>query len=248
MALLRRSKPAAPTKGGRGAAPKSKVKGARAANVRAAFTATRSADPRLLPLLLAAFFTPFMLLLALGLLVDHPVYLGLVGFMLGLLAMTIVFGKRVQRTAYAGVEGQLGAAAAVLSSMRGDWRVTPAVGFNREQELLHRVVGRPGIALVAEGVPGQPHRGTRNLVANEKKKLARFVPSDVPVYDVYVGEGEGLVTLRQLEKHFAKLPRNIKPKQVNELDVRLKALGAAVPPIPRGPMPKNGRVPRGKVR
>jgi hypothetical protein len=36
------------------------------------------------------------------------------------------------------VEGQLGAAAAILNNMRGDWRVTPAIGFTRDQDLVHR--------------------------------------------------------------------------------------------------------------
>ena len=153
-----------------------------------------------------------------------------------------MFGRRVQRNAYSQVEGQLGAAAAVLQNMRGDWRVTPAVGFTREQDLVHRVLGRPGIILVAEGSPGR----TRSLVVNEKKRLARFV-GDVPVYDVMVGDGEGQVPLRGLERHFVKLPRNIKPKDVNILDRKLKAMAPALP-IPKGPMPGGGRMPRGKVR
>jgi hypothetical protein len=40
--------------------------------------------------------------------------------------------------------------------MRGDWRVTPAVGFTREQDLVHRVLGKPGVILVAEGAR-KPH-------------------------------------------------------------------------------------------
>ena len=80
------------------------------------------------------------------------------------------------------------------------------------------------------------------LVVNEKKKLARFV-GDVPVYDVIVGEGEGQVPLRGLEKHFAKLPRNVKPKDVNVLDRKLKAMAPALP-IPKGPVPRGGRMPR----
>jgi hypothetical protein len=56
------------------------------------------------------------------------------------------------------------------------------------------------------------------------------------------------VSLRELERHFLKLPRNIKPAMVNQLDGRLKAMRAAsgAMPIPKGPMPS--RVPRGKVR
>jgi hypothetical protein len=251
MGLLNRSKKDAPS-GTRGAAG-AKVKkpkpprGARLKQMRQVFGVTRQSDPRLVPYLLIAFFTPFMLLLALGLLIDQPFLLGLIGFMLGLLAAVVVFGKRVQATAYAGVEGQAGAAAAVLQNMRGDWRVTPAAGFNREQEMVHRVLGRPGVILVAEGVPGGAHRGTKNLIANEKKRVTKVI-GDTPVYDVLVGDEEGMVPLRGLEKHLMRLPRNIKGKQVNALDVRLKALGTAALPIPKGPMPKGGRMPRGKVR
>ncbi len=183
-----------------------------------------------------------MLLLSLGLLLGHPVYLGIVGFLLGLIVTTAVFGRRAQRNAYSRVEGQLGAAAAVLDNMRGDWRVTPAVGFSREQDLVHRVLGRPGIVLVAEGAASR----TRGLLVTEKKRLARFV-GDTPVYDVSVGEGEGQVPLRGLEKHLIRLPRNIKPKDVNILDRKLKAMAPALP-IPKGPVPMGGRVPRGKVR
>jgi len=214
----------------------------RLASLRQAFTLTRAADPRLVPLLAAAFLVPFVLLLLIGILVGHPFVLGFFGILLGLLACAVVFGKRVQSHALGQVEGQVGAAAAVLNGMRGDWRVTPAVGFTREQDLVHRVVGRPGIVLVGEGTTGR----ARGLVVNEKKRLARFV-GDVPVYDVLVGDGDGQVPLRGLEKHFAKLPRNVAPKDVNVLDRKLKAMAPPLP-IPKGPVPGGGRMPRGKMR
>lgn len=225
----------------RGAAePPKKAKqprGAKLKQIRQAFTLTRQNDPKVLPLLLAAFFGTFALLLAIGFVIGHPIYLGVLGFLLALVVTAFVFGKRVQATAFSQVEGQLGAAAAVLSGMRGDWRVTPAVGFTREQDLVHRVLGTPGIVLVGEGAQNR----TRNLVATERKRLSRLV-GDTPVYDVTVGDGEGQVPLRGLEKHFLKLPKNIKGKQVNELDRKLKAIAAPPLPIPKGPMP--GRVPR----
>jgi len=126
--------------------------------------------------------------------------------------------------------------------MRGDWRVTPAVGFTRDQDLVHRVIGKPGVVLVAEVAPNR----ARQLIAAEKKKAAR-IAGTTPVYDLIVGDGQGQVALRKLERHFLKLPRNIKGKQVNELDRMLKAIPAPLP-IPKGPMPTTGRVPRGKVR
>ena len=207
-----------------------------------AFTLTRKADPRLVPILLACFLVPFVLLLALGLLISHPVLLGILGLLVGLIVTTAVFGRRAQRNAFSQVEGQAGAAAAVIDNMRGDWRVTPAVGFTREQDFVHRVVGRPGIILVAEGSAAR----TRSLIVNEKKKLARFV-GETPVYEVVVGDGDGQVPLRGLERHFVKLPQNIKPKDVNILDRKLKAMAPALP-IPKGPVPGGGRMPRGKMR
>jgi hypothetical protein len=238
MALLKRTPKATPGKKGAAAKPKA-PRGARLKTIRQAFTLTRAQDPKVLPLVLAAFFGPLLLLLAIGFVVGHPFLLGFLGLLLGLVVAAFVFGKRVQSTAYRQVEGQLGAAAAVLNNMRGDWRVTPAVGFNREQDLVHRVIGKPGVILVAEGSPSR----TRALVVNQKKQAARIVGS-TPVYDVYVGDGEGEVPLRGLEKHFLKLPHNIKPKTVNELDRKFTAMGATALPIPKGPMPRGGRVPR----
>lgn len=218
--------------------PKQKPpRGTRFKQVKQAFSVTRQSDPKIIPFLLIAFFAPFLLLLTIGLLIDRPFLLGSLGFLLGLLATAFVFGKRVQATAYSQVEGQLGAAAAIMTNMRGDWRVTPAVGFSREQDLLHRVIGLPGVILVAEGSANR----TRGLIVSQKKTLSRWI-GDVPVYEVQVGDGEGQVPLKGLEKHFLKLPRNIKGKQVNELDRKLKAMGGASLPVPKGPMPT--RMPR----
>ena len=113
MALFSRSsKPAAGTgatsvktkaskasKAPKAAKPK-RPRGARLKTVKAAFLATRKQDPKVLPLVLIAFFGPFLLLLAIGLLVGHPWYLGFLGLLVGLLAATFVFGRRVQATAY----------------------------------------------------------------------------------------------------------------------------------------------------
>ena len=244
MALFSRSSKPAAGKGGTStktkAAPKVKrPRGARLKTIKTAFVATRKQDPKVLPLVLIAFFGPFLLLLAIGFLVGWEWYLGFLGLLVGLLAATFVFGRRVQATAYSQVEGQIGAAAAVLQNMRGDWRVTPAVGFTREQDLVHRVIGKPGVILVAEGARNR----TKGLVGNEKRRVSR-VAGQTPVYDVYVGDGEGEVPLRGLEKHFLKLPHNIKPKIVNELDRKFTAMGGPAVPIPKGPMPRGGRVPR----
>jgi hypothetical protein len=243
MPSLRRKPKTAPTRSGRAAAKAGPVKPSRrerAKQIRTAFTMTRQADPRLIPLLLAAFLGPLVLLVAIGFVLGHPIYLGFLGVLIAFVAVIAVFGRRMQRMQYSQVEGQVGAAAAVLQTVRGNWRITPAVGFTREQDLVHLVIGLPGVILVGEGNAGR----VRTLIVNEKRKLARIV-GDTPVYDVVVGDGDDQLTLRGLERHLMKLPRNIKPARVNELDRKLKAMGSKLP-IPKGPMPT--RVPRGKVR
>jgi hypothetical protein len=235
MALLgrRRAKPAKTGPSGR-----EKLK-----QIGVAFTMTRKADAKMLPLVIGTFVITLAVLLGIGIVLGHPIFLGILGVLIALLLTVTVFGRRVQRAAYSQVEGQLGAAAAVLQNMRGNWRVTPAVGFTKDQDLLHRVIGRPGVVLVGEGNPNR----LRGLAANEKRTLARVI-GDTPIYDVIVGEGDKQVPLRELERHFLRLPRNIKPAMVNQLDGRLKAIRTAsgAMPIPKGPMPT--RVPRGKIR
>ena len=248
MPSLRRTPKPTPTKPGAKSGATSPAKsgppkpsrGERAKQIKLAFTMTRENDPRLLLLLVGAFLVPFAVLLALGFAIGHPIYLGVIGCLIALVAVVAVFGRRMQKMQYAQVEGQPGAAAAVLQTVRGNWRVTPAVQFNREQDLVHRVLGLPGVVLVGEGSPNR----TRGLVVTEKKRLSRFL-GDTPVYDVLVGDGEGQIPLKDLQRHLMKLPRNIKPAVVNDLDRKLKAMAPALP-IPKGPMPT--RVPRGGRR
>jgi hypothetical protein len=155
-----------------------------------------------------------------------------IAILLAALAALIIFGRRAQGTAYRQVEGQPGAAAWVLEGMRGDWRVTSGVAGTTQLDAVHRVLGRPGIVLVAEGSPTR----VRNLLAQEKKKVARAV-GDTPIYDIVVGDDEGQVPLRKLSAHVMKLPRNLSAGEVNALGRRMSALGGPKMPIPGGPMP-----------
>jgi hypothetical protein len=211
----------------------------RLATVRATLKMARERDPRFVPYVLLAFLGTLAVVFGIGLLLGSPVLFGVLAVLLALLAGMIVTGRRVSTAAFAGIEGQPGAAAAILSSMRGHWHVTPAVGMTRNQDFVHRVVGRPGVVLVAEGSGGRP----RELVGNEARKLRRVI-GDTPLYDVVVGDGEGQVPLKRLQMHVMKLPRNLTPREVNELEARLKAMGSMATPLPKGPIPKNLKPPR----
>jgi hypothetical protein len=212
--------------------------------MRAGGSMTRQADPKLPLRVLVPAAAVLVVLVVVGILVGHPIYLSVLAVLAAVLTGTTIFGRRATSSMFAQVEGQPGAAASVLQTVRGDWRVTPAVAFNRNMDLVHRVVGRAGVVLVGEGnSPAQ----IRQLIADQKRRVGRVAP-DTPVYEVIVGDGEGQVPIRKLQQHLMKLPRNVGGKEISGLENRMRALGGTSMPMPKGPMPKSARVPRGKMR
>ncbi|MDQ1708751.1 MAG: hypothetical protein QOG49_136 [Frankiaceae bacterium] len=209
----------------------------RLTQIREALSATAKSDPKFIPIIAGTFLGVFAVLLLIGFLVGHPIIVGILAVSIAALAAMTIAGRRASSMAFGRIEGQPGAAYAVLGSMRGDWRVTQAVEFTKNYDLVHRVLGHPGVILVAEGSGSRP----RELIGTHARKVRRVV-GDTPIYDVVVGDGEGEVPLRKLQAHLVKLPRNLKGKELNALESRLKALGGAAMPIPKGPMP------RGKIR
>ncbi|MGA9100537.1 DUF4191 domain-containing protein [Aeromicrobium sp.] len=157
------------------------------------------------------------------------------GVLTGLLAVLIVFGRRAERAAYAQVEGQPGAAAGALQMLKRGWNVKPAIAFTKNQDVVHRVVGRPGIILVGEGNPAR----VRGLLGAERKKHVRIGGDEIPVHEVVVGNGDGEVKLTKLNKHIQKMKKTIRPAEQTGVLNKLKALDAMRPaaPMPRGPMP-----------
>lgn len=221
------------------------AKPGRIAQIKAAYQLTKEAQPRIGLLLLGIFVGVVAVFAGVGFLLDALLVTTLMGVPIGFLVMMIVFGRRVEKAAYARLEGQLGAAANALSTLRRGWTVEPAVAVTRNQDVVHRVVGRPGIILVGEGAPNR----IGHLLANEKRKHSRVAP-ETPIYDIVVGDGENQVPLRKLTQHVMKLPRNLRPAEVTDLLFRLKALSAnrQQVPIPKGPLPKNLKLPPGMPR
>ncbi len=198
----------------------------------------RKANPKALPIVIGTGVGIIVVCVVVGLLTGKAGLLIPVGVPLGLLAAMILFGRYAQSAQYSAVEGQPGAAAAILQSMRGNWTITPAVSANRNMDVVHRAVGRPGVVLVGEGAPTR----LGSLLAAEKKRISR-VSYDTPIYDIQVGNEEGQVSIRKLQRKIMRLPRNLKPGEVTELNYRLKALPQSLQ-APKGPMPKSGRMPK----
>jgi hypothetical protein len=221
------------------------AKTGRIAQIRQTYQIAKRSDPKLGWILLALFFGTLVIFLVAALLLPvgtiTKVLIIVLGLSSALLVTSYVFGRRAEKAAYSQIAGQPGAAAAVLSSMRGAWFTTPAVAANKNEDLVHLVVGRPGVILVGEGSPTRlPH-----LMLNQRKKLERWVP-DTPFHEVMVGEGEGEVPLPKLQRKLMKMPKVIRPAEVTEVRRKLEAATKASNPlpIPKGPMPKNARMPR----
>jgi hypothetical protein len=185
--------------------------------------------------LLAVFATVFGILFAIGVAIDQTIFFGIFAFGTGLLATTFFFGKIAEKAAYSSIEGQVGAAASVLNAIRGAWFVTPAVGVDKNQNMVHRVVGRPGIILVGEG--SRP----AVLLAEQRKAHARYAQG-VPIHEIIVDEGG--VTISNLQKTIKKLGKSLRPAEVTQVRNRLKALPQTALPIPKGPLPQNRKMPR----
>ena len=102
--------------------------------------------------------------------------------------------------------------------------------------MVHRSVGRAGIVLTGEG-----GAAVRQMLQDERKKSERYAPG-APITEIIVGDGEGQVPLKKLQKKVTKLPKKLTAHQMRELRMRLKAVGGMSLPIPKGPMPKGVRI------
>jgi hypothetical protein len=184
----------------------------------------------------------FILILVFGVIIGnnlgHPIYAGFLSLPLGFLAAFFLFTRFANTAAFASIEGQLGAGASVLMSIKRGFITTPAVNVNRDQDMVHRVSGKAGIILVGEG-----GFAVRSLMQDEKRKMERFL-SGVPITEVFVGDGQNQVSIRKLQKHLKKLPKKLNTTQLREVRARLRSVGGLNLPMPKGPMPGNIRMPR----
>jgi hypothetical protein len=212
------------------------VKTPRFQTFRDAYSVTKSAKPWIGLALIAVFLVAWAIGIGIGIAVGHPIYVGFVSLPVALLASMFFFTRQASTAAYSSIEGQLGAGASVLMAIRKGWTTTPAVAVARNQDMVHRSVGRAGIVLVGEG-----SQGVKQMLADERRKSERFAPG-VPITEVMVGDLQGQVSIRKLQKHLSKLPKKLSAHQMREVRARLKAVGGMSMPIPKGPLPKGVRI------
>jgi|1186.fasta_scaffold205973_2 hypothetical protein len=235
MAASRSEKQAAPAK-----------KPGRLSTLRQIFSITRESDP-LLPLwMLGAFVAVVLVAFLIGLPLGHPVYLAVLGVPLGVLLALLIMSRRAERFAYERAAGQPGVTGQVMKNIRRGWFVEeePVAIDPRTRDLVFRAVGRPGVALVTEG----PVPRVNRLVDGERKRVTRVLGPNVPVLVFHVGDGEGQVPLRKINSKLMRSKPSLTKTEAGQVAARLKALGGARPPIPKGIDPTRMRPDRKGVR
>ena len=215
-----------------------KIKTPRFQTFRDAYAVTKQVKPWISIALIATFLVTWAIGIGIGIAIGQPVYLGFVFLPIALLAAMLLFTRQAGSAAYVSIEGQIGAGASVLMAIRKGWTTTPAVAVSRNQDMVHRSVGRAGIVISGEGSDS-----VKQMMNDERKKAERFAPG-VPVIEILIGNEENRVPIRKLQKEMRRLPKKLTAHQMREVRARLKAVGGMSMPIPKGPMPTRG----GKIR
>jgi hypothetical protein len=210
--------------------------GTRLKQIGMVFSFTAKRDKLFVPLVVLSVVVPAVGVTVLILLGGALFWIG-PGILVALLLVLLVLNLRSNTAMMAEVEGQPGAAAQVIETMRGDWRVTPAVASTTQMDMVHLVIGRAGVILLGEGNPSR----VRGLLGQEKRRISKVIGT-VDLRDYIVGQNEGELPIGKLRSTLMRLPRTITGKEVNALDTRLKALTSR-PQMPKGAIPKNMRPP-----
>jgi hypothetical protein len=197
------------------------------------------ANPKAMPIVIGSGLGTVLVLVLLGVFIGPLAIFIPLAILFGVLVTVFLFGRFAQSAQYSAIEGQLGASAAVLQQLRGNWSVSSEpVAANRNMDVVFRAVGRPGVILVGEG----SSNGLASLLAAEKKKVAR-VAHEVPIFEFQIGNGEGQVPISKLQRKIMRLPRNLKPSAISDINHRLRALTPTMQ-APKGPIPRNVRQPK----
>ena len=78
----------------------------------------------------------------------------------------------------------------------------PAVAVTKNEDLIHMVIGRPGVILVGEGAPSR----IKHLMANQRKKTERWVP-DTPSQRFTSGTATARCRCPSCSAPWARCPR-----------------------------------------
>ncbi|MDY3127077.1 MAG: DUF4191 domain-containing protein [Corynebacterium sp.] len=206
-----------------------------------AFQMQRKQDKALVPLMLLSIIGFALIFFLIGLIFNGQWFMLILGLGIGFLVAMLIFTRRLERDMYKRVEDQQGVAGWALENQLKNtvgvaWKVEQGVAVTRQQDIVHRVIGNPGVIFVAEG-----NRNRLRTTLNQLTKRADKLAAGVPVFEVFVGNGSNEVPVAKLRNHIMRLPRNFSKNEVYEIARKLEAMDSlpgSTPGIPKGPMPK----------
>ena len=76
------------------------------------------------------------------------------------------------------------------------------------------------------------------------KQRADRIAGGVPIYEVYVGKGEGEVPVGKLRNHIMRMPRNFGKDDVYAIARKVEALDSTpgqMSGVPKGPIPRQAQ-------
>jgi hypothetical protein len=199
-----------------------------------------------LPLYLTGgFFVPAAVFIIVGLLTN----LGFIFFPLavfgGILVAMIILSRFADFAAFKKIEGQPGAAGAVLKSVKFAslaFEEQPVEGNPKTMDLVFRGSGRNGLFLITEG----PTTRVQKLVDKQMQILKRTVGNNVPVTIINVGNDPDQVPLKKLKRKVVGFKISMTKQELQAVRKRLSAIGGMKMPIPKGMDPN--RMPKGVNR
>ena len=217
-------------------------------NIKDSYTVSRRSYPWIGWAMLAAFAVCIAVGVAISFVSGMSLWYWLIlSIMMALMVAMIILSLTVRRASYAQIEGMPGAAKAVLDQIGRGWYVEPEpVAFTKHQDLVWRLVGRPGVVLIAEG----PGTRTRRMLAEEERKVHRLL-STVPIHTLQVGTDAGQVRLTELSKTLRGLPTkptSLTDSEITQVSKRLTSMAGRNLPVPRHIDPNKVRPDRRAMR
>ena len=172
------------------------------------FKYTHKEDKMLPALIAGAFLVPVIVFVILGIIFRWTVltwvFLMLIAIMLGMLLSTIVLTRRADMVGYKQLDGKTGAAISVLRNINKagfNFPEQPVWVVPRTKDAIWRGTGYNGIYLLGEG---DYDRVKRAMDRQEQSIKSVTAGSQIPVYRVMVGNGQGQVPLKKLRSNIIR--------------------------------------------
>lgn len=217
------------------------------AQMKQVYQMTKKSDPKIGWILSLAALGTLLVFILIGVALGNWITFLILGLGAAAVVAMLILSRRAEAAAFSQIEGQPGRSGAAMNSVRRGWQVEEQpVAANRNQDMVFRALGRPGIVLVTEG----PHSRVNALVSTEKKHLNRVAPG-VPVHVIETGHDEGQVELKDVVKTMNKLPKALTQQEVQAVGGRLKTLNHMRNPmngLPKGIDPMRARPDRRAMR